>query len=536
MKIIKSIKKNEKIFLLLLLIIGVYLRAYNLNWGSPFYFHPDERNIANLIASSDKNILNILFQGTFSYGNFVSNYLRILYQNISNTIPSFPTAILLLRFNSLIFSILLLFTIFKVGNIYSKKTGFLAIIFSVFSVGLIQQSHFGTLDIFITFWIFYAFYNCVLLIKQLQLRFFYYALLALSVACSAKLTSILFLIVIIPAFIFFVKKKKLKIKSILIHTLLGILLLITLVPLLSPYYLTTDFHNLLMSEREIVSGTTPVFYTDSFINTVPIIFQFWYIYPFLLNPLMTILFPISGIYILYISWKKKDFSLGLCFLSFLLLFLPEAFLYTKWTRYMLPTLPFIYIIIAVAINNFLNRLKIKKIYLTTLIVLFFTIGISVLFAYSYIKSALLTSSQEEAAQFSKKNISPSSVALSESYDLGILPFNDYFKKIILFDFYNLETDKTTKSIIDQDLQSADFIVVPSQRVLKTRLLNKKDFPLGNYYYNDFLNNKSKFEKVYQTPCDIFCKIVYLNDPIFNIEDTAVVFDRPTVMIFRILKK
>ena len=37
-------------FLILLTIIGAFLRFYNLNWGAPYYFHPDERNIASSVT------------------------------------------------------------------------------------------------------------------------------------------------------------------------------------------------------------------------------------------------------------------------------------------------------------------------------------------------------------------------------------------------------------------------------------------------------------------------------------------------------
>src|SRR6267154_347750 len=42
--------KRNVLFLSLLTIIGACLHFYNLNWGTPFYFHPDERNIASAVA------------------------------------------------------------------------------------------------------------------------------------------------------------------------------------------------------------------------------------------------------------------------------------------------------------------------------------------------------------------------------------------------------------------------------------------------------------------------------------------------------
>src|SRR5258706_8715206 len=44
--------KKNKIFIavLLLTLSGTLLHFYNLNWGAPWYFHPDERNIASSVS------------------------------------------------------------------------------------------------------------------------------------------------------------------------------------------------------------------------------------------------------------------------------------------------------------------------------------------------------------------------------------------------------------------------------------------------------------------------------------------------------
>src|SRR5947207_2663825 len=49
------------------------------------------------------------------------------------------------------------------------------------------------------------------------------------------------------------------------------------------------------------------------------------------------------------------------------------------------------------------------------------------------------------------------------------------------------------------------------------------------------NGKLGFEKIYQTPCDIFCNIIYMGNPVFAYEETANVFDRPTIIIFKKVK-
>ena len=115
-------KKLVWIFFLLLIGIGVFFRFYNLNWGAPFYFHPDERNIASSISRLDfPNSMNPEF---FAYGsapvytayfigigsNFISN---IFYPLESLTKVSFDQALVILRILSALLSAFIIYLIFS---------------------------------------------------------------------------------------------------------------------------------------------------------------------------------------------------------------------------------------------------------------------------------------------------------------------------------------------------------------------------------------------------------------------------------------
>ncbi|MDO8658226.1 MAG: hypothetical protein Q7K55_05785, partial [Candidatus Levybacteria bacterium] len=123
--------------------------------------------------------------------------------------------------------------------------------------------------------------------------------------------------------------------------------------------------------------------------------------------------------------------------------------------------------------------------------------------------------------------------ISEVYDMGIVPFNQYFQNIILFNFYDLDqTSSVGQAELNSLLSISDYIILPSQRILKTRLTNKNKFPVGNKFYTKLIDQTLGFKKIYETPCNIFCKIIYLGDPVLAFEQTANVFDRPSVFIFK----
>src|SRR5271169_2498736 len=63
----KKFFSKPNILIVLLTLIGTVLHFYNLDWGAPFYFHPDERNIASAVTQlSFPNQMNPHF---FAYGS-----------------------------------------------------------------------------------------------------------------------------------------------------------------------------------------------------------------------------------------------------------------------------------------------------------------------------------------------------------------------------------------------------------------------------------------------------------------------------------
>src|SRR4051812_23642751 len=115
--------KKLNFLLFLLIVAGIFLRFYNLSWGAPYFFHPDERNIINaVIGLHFPNQLNPHF---FAYGSFpiytiyftgvlvniVTAFLeKIPLPTITNV--SFGTAALISRFYSALLSVGLLLLIY----------------------------------------------------------------------------------------------------------------------------------------------------------------------------------------------------------------------------------------------------------------------------------------------------------------------------------------------------------------------------------------------------------------------------------------
>lgn len=469
----------------------------------------------------------------FAYGSFpiyiiyFTTYLLNLFQQ---TQPMFEQIIIVSRFYSAILSLILIPSVYFIGKkLADGKVGFFAALLCTFSTGLIQFSHFGTVEMWLAFLGLWLFYFSFVLVKQLKFRNIFIVSVIYGLLVATKISSIPLLIIpLISISLHYLPKIK-PIKFAL-HALLIIFVAFVVFAITSPYVFM-DFSSFVPSlkyESSVALGTLPVFYTGEFFNSISVLFQFTKIYPFLINPLMTILFIPALIYLTFIAYTKNNKSYLLLVACFLLFFLPQAFIFAKWTRYMLPTIPFMLLIISIALDYLLkkNALSIKHFVLSAIIF------VGIIFSISYFFTFAKQDTRIEASFWAKENISANSSILSEVYDMGIVPFNTNFHRITLFNFYDLDQMPDKSLELKKSLSENEYIILPSQRILKTRILSPDKFTVGNKFYENLLNGSLGYKKIYETPCDIFCKITYLGDPISSFEQTANVFDRPTVFIFK----
>ncbi len=557
----KYLVKNKTVLTLIcLMVLGAFLRYYNLNWGAPYYFHPDERNIAssisqlkfpgqmnpNFFAYGSLPIYTVYFTGVLL--NLVRYFQLTFNQPNDNFQIPFDQAIFIGRFFSAFFSILIIALIYKIGKkIHSEKVGLLAAFLASSSVGFIQFSHFGTFEIWITFFCLLLIWTAIKLSHQISIKALILTGLILGILISTKISNILFVIlplfsILISAFnkipeerYRFVLFKKISFKFLSSFLILGSASLIYLISNPFTFLDFPSFENSINYESKVATGAIDVFYTHEFFDTIPVLYHFKYIYPFLLNPLITVLFIPSFFYIFWISVKSKNKNYLLLISCYLLLFLSQAFLFVKWTRYMVPTLPFIYLIVSILITDlFLNNPKLSSIKYQVLSIVSI---ISLIFTFSYFVTVLAKpDNRVAAAEWAKQNIPSNSKIISETYDLGIIAFNPNLHNIVLCDFYNSEKsdDLCNNTPLSQTLSNTEYIILPSERLLKMAQLKKTRFPKRYLIYTSFFDI-TKYKLIFKSPCDFYCKIIYINNPMLSFEQTVNVFDNPTVYIFKKIK-
>src|SRR5258706_3317948 len=554
------ILRKKNILLSFIILLGIVLRFYNLDWGSPFYFHPDERNIASAISQlSFQKQLNPNFFAYVTVPIYVIFFSGLIINLFKKTSITFEQAIILSRLFSFILSVLLIPSVYVLAKKINPKSKFWAVFLTTVCVGLVQFSHFGTFEMWLSFFSVWLLYFCTKILKELNISNMVIAGIITGILIGIKVSSIVLLALPVISIIIslhnhhtYFKSLNFNLRIIKVKILIpNLIYFINLLKFFSLYFIVlvliyiltnpfvfldpASFRNSMTYESSVALGSLPVFYSGSFLNTIPILFQFIFVYPFLLNPFLSVMFIPSIIYISIRSVQTKNKIYFLLITFYILLFISQAFLFVKWTRYMIPTLPFMIIILGISINDFLKIIH-QKIILKTVSI--FIICICIIYPLFYFFSTYLNNyTTVTAATFANQNIPYNASILSETYDLGIIPFNQYFHHIDLFNTYDLDTcDLTIKNNLEYSLATHEYIILPSQRVIRSRVINRKNFPYGYLFYAKLFNGKLGFTKIFQTPCSIICKAVYMGDPIFHVEETASVFDRPTVFIFKKTKE
>jgi YYY domain-containing protein len=182
--------------LLLILVVGAYLRLSHVNWDQGTHIHPDERFLTMVedalqlpqslgqffdSTSSPMNPYNHNY-GFFVYGTLPIFIVRVVAEvankfnqavRIWTTAPDMPLALIgyggvhfVGRVLSGLFDLAGVGLIFVIGRrLYSRRVGLLAAALLAFAVLPLQQSHFFTVDTFGTFFSLLTFYFAVRVVQ-----------------------------------------------------------------------------------------------------------------------------------------------------------------------------------------------------------------------------------------------------------------------------------------------------------------------------------------------------------------------------------
>ena len=588
-------KKNINWPIILILLLAAILRFYNLMHDAPYFFNPDERNMAGAVTRfvlpakfseiskcifsefTSKNLPATNYQPKtdncslnphfFAYGqfplylaylsdSFLKAPLFALNANQAGRLATdFPAAVFWLRFWSAVSSIATVYAVYRLAILLSIPA-LPAALFSAFLPGLIQSAHFGTTESFLTFSFTASVYFSIKLFHHLSARFrskkkiiFSLVSVAISIglASGSKLTGLFFLFPPLFTLMLFVlwplskfKKNKLQkqLKNYLTKYLFpAIVIAGAIITLSGLFFVLSSPYNLVRFEDFL----SAVFGYERDVATGK--YEAFYTRQFLGS--RPIVFQVEKIFPYVLGWPVfilgilgfiaillRGYSFLILSFSFLVYLLPNSFLFAKWSRFMTPVLPFL----ALYASFFLNRLK-RLLPLLFLPILFMALIPGIAFISVYLKK----DTRIQASEWIYRYIPKKSYVLSETANVidiplglpGIVPA-DYNTTVVSFDFYHLEERAELKTELVSHLARADYIFIPSRRIFKNFLSRPDKFPTAAKYYRSLFSGELGFTKVaeFSSYPQIGIGPLSIKFPDEDAEETYTVFDHPVIRIYR----
>lgn len=558
-------RKHIPIIILLFITgLGAILRFYNLDWGGGHFFHPDERNIIYAISRIDfsTNQFNPEF---WAYGSFPvyliysvnwvldfilkPNTLVFSYFGLTGRVLSALCSVALIPLSYLL-------TLKALPRLnLRKQAALLTALIVAFLPGMIQFAHFMTFEIFLTFQYVLLVLLCYRLSQRGGFADYLWVSIIMGLSIGTKITSLVLIPVLLVAHLISIYNQNPTqwIKRIVTPSLILSIVIIGFVSIASSPFHILDwqgFQNSLDYESSVADGSLEVFYTQQFRDTIPGIYQLMYVFPYIFSIPLTLLSLIAVVFLTAQSLSnvikniktQVPIDSKVAILSLLLVatigYLGFHFtLYVKWTRYMVPVLPFLTVLsIAWLYDVFESKSTHHSQRFILRGILAGAISTWVIFqGLSFWQHYTFEDTRVTAAQWSNNNLPPSSTFASEIYDLGIMPFNIHFpySQISLLNIYDLDRSENEQIQVQETLEQADYFIVLSQRLWRTRYRLPDTYPHGYELYRslfeeDGWSTVAQFQKP-RIGCNVWT--FYCFGGRILPDETFTVFDHPTIVIF-----
>ena len=567
---IKLVVRWRPLVLCALVLGGLILRLYGLNWDQGNSFHPDERQIlfkamplgwpASLAQFLDpvNSPLNPHF---FSYGSFPLYLLALLGHLLIHTqADPFPSYLYLGRVLSALFDSgtilltacigLLLSRDAQPGRPYAWNVAFLVAALVAFTPLQLQLSHFYAVDTVLLFFVMLTLLACVALVEtERPTRWLIIAGVGYGLALATKFSAAPLAVPLCVSLLLRWYQRRDTWAALSSLCLAGIFTLAVF--LLAMPYALLDMHNFISDISQqggMARGIFDVPYVRQFAGTTPFLYEAQNMLLWGLGVTLG-LAALAGL--LWMIWRVARYRAGswLIILSWVLVYgaISGSF-YVKFMRYMLPIYPALTLMAAAALLSFARyewklpyisiNAAIQKGLRTALIALVLagTIfqGLALLNVYSQPNTRI------QASRWMYSHLKPGSVLTYEQWDDSLPVAVDGHDPSIFvqastggngatgLDLYGDDTTDKARMLANL-LPTIDAITMPTDRLDKSIPRLPARYPLTIHYYQLLFSGQLGFHLAAQFDNRPNLLGITLDDS--SADESYSVFDHPTARIF-----
>jgi uncharacterized membrane protein/4-amino-4-deoxy-L-arabinose transferase-like glycosyltransferase len=536
---------------IVVILIGVWLRWYHINWSLPYIFHPDETRLLYAVNEISWENLNPKF---FAYGSLPIYVLKILHSTIHKNF------FLVGRALSAFFGSLTLILLYVFGTrFFSQRVALLSTALLAFTVLHIQLSHFLTVDVMLTFFVLFAFYVLASLIESSG-GFWRYLLVGvvIGLTLATKISALPLYGVFLGVHTLVLLKLRWtpplrwRPSRCLWGSFLFALLLSGIVFLLCEPYALLDFKEFsrqIKEQSDMVRGLWQPPYTIQYEHTLPYGYHLKQLLCYSMGLPLGLLTLFGSLFIIgetvYKGIKDRDRLLRTlesrwCIVVLILLWVVLVFgsvggFKVKFLRYMLPLIPFLCVLGAIFVEQLIHRFPSWK--LVICLVVSIIIGFSAFYAVAFVSIYSHDDPRIQASKWISEHVKPGSMLLTESWEfVSIVPVANHHPgqyRIQHLDLYAPDSETKIHNLARQ-LREGDVIFLATKRLYGSIPRVPDRYPFTINYYKQLFDGKLGF-----SPVEAFTSYPSLFGITFNddfADESFSVYDHPKVILFQKTKK
>ncbi len=516
----------------ILFLFALSVRLFRVNWDQTHFFHPDERAIGFAVDRLSFSPLQ-LNPHFFAYGSLPLYLIKVvtsLAGTFRESFRGYDSSIFVGREISAVLGALTALLLAMLGTrLYGRRVGLLAGVLMAAAVLHVQNSHFATSDVPLTFLILLALFFLVRLVETGSLRHYVGAGIAAGLAVATKFSALPIFLAIGIAILYRWIVEGRRLRPVLNGA--ALLLFIAVGFFVGQPYAVLDFpafrKDILEQSRMVrEAGIFP--YTNQYIGVPKYVYDLGQMVVWGMGPLLG-LAALAGTLRTCMETARKRRMAEVLLLAWVVPFFAITGSFdVKFPRYLLPIYPMLILWGAAGLAAWGSRSRIGKLALAAVVVA--TLAWLAAFERIYTRPHTVVT----ASEWFYRNVPKGANVASQHWDEGF-PFplpgdrNPDRYKVVNVGYYEPDTrEKMTQ--ICRELAAADYAVFQTKRIYGSVTRAPEKFPLTTRYFYRLFAGDLGFTLTNEFASRPTLFGIQVPDELAD--ESFTVYDHPKVIIFR----
>lgn len=535
----ESPTRNQRLWLLALVAFAAFVRLIGIDWDDRHFFHPDERAIAFAIERLSFHPGHLqLNPDFFAYGSFpfyVNGIIGSLLSLIDPSMGKYAQVIQTGRALSGVIGVLTVLLTYVMGTrLYGRRAGLLAGFLLAACPLHIQNSHYITTDVFLTFLVLATLFFAVQLSQRGWTRDYLYTGIGIGLAVATKFSALPLLAPFGVACLIRVAVEK-RFFAIAAKALLALLAVASAFFIGQPYAILgwERYSHDIAEQSRMVRNAGMFPYTNQYIGAPKYFYELQQMVLWGMAPALGIT-AILGSAARFWNLLREKSSADLVLLAYVVpFFLVTGWFEVKFPRYLLPIYPILILWAAVLLTRAAQASFIGKIAKWLVVVLTGLAALALMSIY------FRPFTEVTASEWTYRHIPAGSTILTQHWDEGFpLPLpgpgrNGQRYKIKPLPYYEPDTSAKIRKI-GEDLAGADYLVFQTKRLYGAITQAAEKYPLSNNYFYLLFGGDLGYDLVYSQASRP--SLFGFEFPDELADESLSVYDHPKVLIFKNVEK